>query len=302
MTTNDNQNPYLSNWEDQYFTDEERDMAVQPIPNSDPNNYEPFKVTNEDDQNWWDEPEWQEQDDGSLWTPSPAWQEKFSKHPEPKWDTTPDRYYFAYGSNLHVPQMAKRCVDSEPVAVCTLHDWRLVFRGVADIEPAEGFNVLGSIYKISEWDEKMLDQYEAFPHLYGKGYFDVQLPDDDQTVRVMFYRMNENGYSLPSKGYFDVIADGFVHWGLDTDALMVAIKHADSNGRMVHPKQFTKPRGYAKYASRGVLADPAKPSLASTRIQEIRQGREILNVTSTIPAKKKKNKSKRRGKQPAARK
>ena len=42
--------------------------------------------------------------------------------------------YAAYGSNLNKSQMKRRCPDSSPYVGIVLKNWRLVFKGVADIE------------------------------------------------------------------------------------------------------------------------------------------------------------------------
>lgn len=46
--------------------------------------------------------------------------------------------YFAYGSNLNVTQMARRCPDATDPRPATLadHDWLINERGVATVEPS----------------------------------------------------------------------------------------------------------------------------------------------------------------------
>ena len=44
------------------------------------------------------------------------------------------RLYAAYGSNLNILQMKKRCPKSFPICTVYLQDWSLVFKGVADLE------------------------------------------------------------------------------------------------------------------------------------------------------------------------
>ena len=46
--------------------------------------------------------------------------------------------YLAYGSNLNVSQMSSRCPDAIPMGGFYLPDYKLVFRGVADIEYEKG--------------------------------------------------------------------------------------------------------------------------------------------------------------------
>ena len=54
------------------------------------------------------------------------------------------KFYFAYGSNLNLEQMAYRCAAAYVVGLAVLKEFRLVFRGfssgigVASILPVEG--------------------------------------------------------------------------------------------------------------------------------------------------------------------
>lgn len=53
-----------------------------------------------------------------------------------------ERLYIAYGSNLNLEQMARRCPTAEVVGKTQLHNFRLMFRGkgtaVATVEKQEG--------------------------------------------------------------------------------------------------------------------------------------------------------------------
>ena len=57
----------------------------------------------------------------------------------------PIHTYFAYGSNLCVQQMARRCPDAVDPRPATLadHDWLINERGVATVEPFDGSEVHG---------------------------------------------------------------------------------------------------------------------------------------------------------------
>jgi gamma-glutamylcyclotransferase (GGCT)/AIG2-like uncharacterized protein YtfP len=228
---------------------------------------------------YWDS-DWQDlywgQSDGSRYDLSDSQSYQTKRYVPVKLSTKPETYYFAYGSNLHVPQMERRCPDAIPVASCKLPRWRLVFRGVADIERGKKSDaVSGAIYKISERDERALDSYESFPHLYRKEYFDAKL-DDGTIISVMFYKMNANDYGQPSKGYFDTIADGFIHWGLNTRRLETALRWIEKRGGTVEI-DGKKPHGYAKWIDRGVLGHPATSTLVGGRITALRDG------TATAP-------------------
>ena len=161
--------------------------------------------------------------------------------------TTP--YYFAYGSNLDIDQMIMRCPDAEPIQEVTLHDWRLVFRGVADIEQYHGSSVLGVIFKISDRDEDKLDIYEGYPTLYHKEFFPAVIDGED--VDIMFYKMTESytGMSLPNKAYFDTIHRGYEYFKLDTKELFKALTLAHkkgSTGRVHYPKPKIQTRSAYK--------------------------------------------------------
>ena len=74
--------------------------------------------------------------------------------------------YFAYGSNLNLFQMKRRCKDSIFLKKINLKDFRLTFRSkyrAADIEPKKNSIVPGGLFEISKSDEKKLDVYEDYP-------------------------------------------------------------------------------------------------------------------------------------------
>ena len=74
--------------------------------------------------------------------------------------------YFAYGSNLNLFQMKRRCKDSVFLKKINLKDFRLTFRSkyrAADIEPKKNSIVPGGLFDISKSDEKKLDVYEDYP-------------------------------------------------------------------------------------------------------------------------------------------
>ena len=89
--------------------------------------------------------------------------------------------YFAYGSNLNKEQMASRTPFATSEGHMYIDDWRLVFRGVADIEPHKGSRLAVGMWKITKPDEDNLDRYEGVKHgLYRK----------EDILGMMTYRMN----------------------------------------------------------------------------------------------------------------
>lgn len=131
--------------------------------------------------------------------------------------------YFAYGSNMNQQQMALRCPTAEPVRPLVLRNWRLVFRGVADIEPHPGSSVYGALWRILPQDEDALDRYEGLAMgLYRKVDFRVLA-----TGQMAFmYLMNSVGYEEPGQRYYDIIEQGFRDFDHDLLPLKQAREHA----------------------------------------------------------------------------
>lgn len=140
---------------------------------------------------------------------------------------TKNRFYIAYGSNLNMEQMARRCPTAKAVKATYLHNYRLMFRGkgtaVATIEKHKGCKVPILIWKIQPSDEYNLDIYEGYPHLYRKETLKVTV--EGKRVRVMVYIMNESLYSydVPSRSYFDTIRQGYKDSGFDAKILRQAV-------------------------------------------------------------------------------
>lgn len=141
-----------------------------------------------------------------------------------------NKLYLAYGSNLNVEQMKHRCPTAKVVGSTDVLGHRLVFRGaregaVATIEPCKGKSVQTLVWEITPTDEKALDRYEGWPHLYRKETIKVKL--DGTTVQTMVYIMNEGRpLNQPSGYYYSVILDGYKSAGFDAEKLKKAV--ADS--------------------------------------------------------------------------
>ena len=129
--------------------------------------------------------------------------------------------YFAYGSNLHLFQMKRRCKDSVFLKKIKLVDFKLTFRSkyrAADIEPKKNSIVPGALFEISKSDEKKLDVYEDFPHLYSKHYFHYY------GKKVMTYTMvNKSPFRYPTERYLNVVKRGYKDCGLDYRYLKKAL-------------------------------------------------------------------------------
>jgi hypothetical protein len=146
--------------------------------------------------------------------------------------TTPiaKQYYFAYGSNTNLNQMAQRCPQAARVCAVTLPNYALGFNGkqsgwgVANIRRRNGSAVDGLLWAITPECERSLDRYEGFPHLYEKR--NVMVYDaDGAKYKAMVYVMT-SAYAepaLPERSYYAGIMEGFQQNGIASGSLETAL-------------------------------------------------------------------------------
>lgn len=142
------------------------------------------------------------------------------------------RYYLAYGSNLNVPQMRRRCPTATILGTATLKGWELLFRGsktgsYLTIEPKEGGRVPVVIWEVTPADEAALDRYEGFPSFYYKRDFWLQYrgirSGRRRTVNAFAYIMHEDRpIGIPSEYYMDVCMEGYDTFGFNRRILLEA--------------------------------------------------------------------------------
>jgi len=134
------------------------------------------------------------------------------------------KYYFAYGANTNNENMEYRCPLAINLGKLILPDYRLVFRGVADIEPHAGSSVQGVMWEITEDCEMALDIFEGYPHLYRKESFGAKHKLYGTVFDIMYYKMNSNTLSKPNAGYYSTIYQGYKDNNLDTKYLNQAVQ------------------------------------------------------------------------------
>ncbi len=97
--------------------------------------------------------------------------------------------YFAYGSNMSPKQMRVRCPGSRPAGVAALEDWRFVItkRGTANIVPAKGRRVIGTLWRCLPQHLAMLDRYEAVRlRVYRRRTVVVRLDKSRETHAIVY--------------------------------------------------------------------------------------------------------------------
>lgn len=156
--------------------------------------------------------------------------------------------YFAYGSNLNVRHMARRCPDATSLGKFFLDDATLVFRGVADCIFSPGERCPGAVWKLTAACERQLDRYEGVHSgLYSKEYLDIAgIPGEPQ---LMLYVMNSTGIMPPSIHYLDTIKDGYQDFRLPLAPLRAAVQRSwDQKEKTKAERARYHRSGYAPFA------------------------------------------------------
>lgn len=122
--------------------------------------------------------------------------------------------YVAYGSNLNVSQMRRRCPGAKIIGKGKIKNYTLVFGGsktgaYATIIPKRGHEVPVVVWDITDDHERSLDIYEGFPTFYYKKDVIVTL-DNDCKIDAMVYIMSDRATrGLPSQTYIDTCIKGY---------------------------------------------------------------------------------------------
>lgn len=150
------------------------------------------------------------------------------------------KYYLAYGSNLSVAQMLRRCPSAVYAGYSDIPGYRLLFKGsrtgsYLTIEPMKGRTVPVLVWMVDDEDEKALDYYEGYPKFYRKENMKVLLrsfadPLLVKEVEAFVYIMDEGRLpGTPAEGYYMVCLEGYLRFGFKTRILERA--YLESTGR-----------------------------------------------------------------------
>jgi gamma-glutamylcyclotransferase (GGCT)/AIG2-like uncharacterized protein YtfP len=128
------------------------------------------------------------------------------------------RLYFAYGSNMDVEQMGRRCPDARLVGTARLPGYRFRVNGygVATIVPEGGAVVHGVLWELTEEDERELDEYEGVPDYYLKDVLGV-IDGSGQPLEAMVYIARDSEPAAPRRGYMERIVRAARHHGLPVE-------------------------------------------------------------------------------------
>lgn len=136
--------------------------------------------------------------------------------------------YGAYGSNISIKAMETRCPQAKVVGVTDLDDYALFFagdkEGFLSIRPSKGTKVPLVIWEITPDCEAALDDYEAYPRLYGKEQVTVTLNDTPKEVMVYVMAAPYSDQAMaPSDKYVKVLREGYADFDLDFNRIEQAL-------------------------------------------------------------------------------
>lgn len=144
-------------------------------------------------------------------------------------------YYLAYGSNLNLRQMRRRCPDAEVVGTTELQDYRLMFKGsktgsYLTVEKAKGYKVPLGVWLVSEQDLARLDVYEGYPAFYYRKRINILVEETNATqakCEAIIYIMHEDReLGVPSNQYVETCVEGYKDFGFDIEYLIDAFNYS----------------------------------------------------------------------------
>lgn len=130
--------------------------------------------------------------------------------------------YAAYGSNMNIPQMSRRCPGAANKGIGIIKDYEMYFSymGLANIQPEKGNYVPVVVWELTKRCEIALDSYEGYPRLYIKRIVPITWNGINQDMMVYILKEPYNQViAKPSVRYFNCIKEGYLSHSLDLDKL-----------------------------------------------------------------------------------
>lgn len=153
------------------------------------------------------------------------------------------KYYIAYGSNLNINQMKRRCPTARAIGTGFIENYELLFKGsktgsYLTIEKAEGKSLPVAIWKVTELDEQALDRYEGYPTFYYKADVEIDIKGiktgKEYRKKAFVYIMHEDrDVGMPSKYYVMTCLEGYKTFGFSPkyleDAILKSMEVSNEN-------------------------------------------------------------------------
>lgn len=160
--------------------------------------------------------------------------------------------YIAYGSNLSVSEMKKRCPEAVALGTAWLQGWMLQCRGAyhrayLTLERRESSAVPVVVWQILPEDEQTLDEYEDYPKLYYKvqlqvEYLDMESGQPKKTDSFLYLMNEDDPLAVPTEEYMAICAAGYAEFHFPQDGLTAAYQRAvDAVNRSLSDPEQSQP-------------------------------------------------------------
>lgn len=125
--------------------------------------------------------------------------------------------YFAYGSNMNVPQMHARVPGSRLVGTGLLGGHEFLYSGfshtwggaVANVRPRRGSEVFGVLYELPAGGLAALDRFEGYPSAYQRKTAAIEIvtgTENGQKRRaVLYFKRETRPLAPPAPEYVALI-------------------------------------------------------------------------------------------------
>ena len=131
-------------------------------------------------------------------------------------------FYFAYGMNTNRSSMTWRCPGAISFGHARLLDHEFRFSHHADVVVHPGESVDGVLWLIDEDHLEDLDMLEGYPSYYNRAVLPVEYRGN--IVMAECYRMQPDNIDCrPSKGYLDMIFEGYQEYDIPNDQIWAAL-------------------------------------------------------------------------------
>lgn len=126
--------------------------------------------------------------------------------------------YFSYGSNMDAAEMQQRCPGATLEGIAVLPDHRLMITadGFATVVPDHGRRVMGALWRLTESDERALDDYEDIASGFYRRDF-ILVEAEGGAVRALVYLASSDRPGKPRPGYLELILSAARALGLPAD-------------------------------------------------------------------------------------
>ena len=145
---------------------------------------------------------------------------------------TGETLVFAYGSNLSLEQMRRRCPGARLVCAAALFGYAIEFVGysrrwagaVANVRPQRYAHVEGLVFALRADDLHALDLCEGHPYVYARRQMVLRSESGADIAAQVYVHGDPRQVHQPSREYLGRIARNYKRQGFAPEALYHAVR------------------------------------------------------------------------------